>query len=128
MDNTIDNMKILLGGDTKVSGLLTDEELALFIPSSTNVYQSSSRAAFAIAATYAHKASQSIDVLTVQNTQRATEWRNLAVELGRQSMNYIESSGTVEFVYIESITNTGEVTDSVFSKHMFENVGSRRRF
>lgn len=120
MDNTIANMKVLLGGATKVETLLTDEELTGFITNANNVYRSSSRAAFAIAAKYAHKPSQSIDVLTVQNTQRATEWRNLAVELGRQADLYTDS-GDVKFIYVEPITDSGEATDSVFSKHMFEN-------
>lgn len=120
MDNTIANMKILLGGAAKVETILSDIELTDFLINSINVYRSASRAGFAIAAYYAHKASQTIDVLTVQNTQRATEWRNLAVELGKQADNYTDSTD-LTIVYCEPQINTGEDSDSVFSKHMFEN-------
>ena len=48
MDNTIANVKVLLGGATKVGTILSDVELTALLES--NVYKSASKAAFAITA------------------------------------------------------------------------------
>lgn len=119
LDNTTTDMKILLGGSSKVALILSDVELAKFIINSDNVYRSASRAAFAIAAFYTHKASMSIDVLSFQYTSRANAFRELAIELGKQADNYVGAT-SFDFGYIEPITeNQTDNSESIFHKKMF---------
>ena len=120
MDNTVEDIKILLGGATKVATILTDLELAKFIINSDNVYRSASRAAFAITGYYTHLASKTIDVLSLQNTQRANAFRELAIELGKQAEQYTTTTGA-NFVFCDTddITTNDE---SIFSKDMFTNI------
>lgn len=118
MDNTITNMKMLLGGAVKVALILTDTELNEFLANSDNVYRSSSRAAFAIAAYYTHKASMSVDVLSFQYTARANAFRDLAIQLGYQADQYTTVDGS-EFIFASADADGNSVDDSIFHKNMF---------
>jgi len=116
-NNDITNMKILLGGSAKVALILSDVELTKFLYNADNVYRAASRAAFAITAYYTHLASKTIDVLSLQNTQRANAFRELAIELGRQADQYTNTSDAV-FVFCDTDDDPNN-DESIFSKNMF---------
>ena len=118
MDNTLANIKVLLGGASKVSVILSDGELTEFIDEASNVYQAASKAAFAITAYYTHLASKTIDVLSIQNTARANAFRELAIELDRQGMNYSDNTDTGKFVFCDNDDNDDN-DEPVFSRDMF---------
>jgi len=118
MEMTLTNIKILLGGSLAVSKILTDDELQTFLDDEINVYKAASKAAFAITAYFTHKASNSIDVISIQHTARANAFRELAKELNILGDNY-SGNASGEFVYVDP--DTDEKNDEpVFSMDMFE--------
>ena len=116
MDNTIANVKVLLGGATKVGTILSDVELTALLES--NVYKSASKAAFAITAFYTHKASQTIDVLSIQNTARANAFRELAIEYDRIGKDYSDDSDTGKFVLVDTDDDNTN-NEPIFKRDMF---------
>ena len=116
MDNTIANVKVLLGGATKVSAILSDAELTTLLES--NVYKSASKAAFAITAYYTHLASKTIDVLSIQNTARANAFRELAIEFDRLGKDYSDDNDSGKFVLVDT-DNDNTNDEPVFKLDMF---------
>ncbi len=113
MNNTLTNVKTLIGG-AKAEEILSDTQLTEFINDSTNVYLSASKAAFAIANYYAHLKDTSVGPLSIIQTKRATEFRNLGIEYQRIGETYTDAS----LPKIRFIGNHHHDRNNIFSKDM----------